>query len=398
MQGRGPAVTGRAAGRGAAGRIDPVSAVLSLPVLAGFLLPWFVYRPNRIAPGAGRSLADAFGQPVAMGLAAIAVAGLSLLLFRPAGLRLGMRAAVAAVLLGGGLVALGLGATSLLAGTHARVGAGPGFWAGFAGLALLLVDALARMRPGAGLRFALLAGAVAAAGLLLASGLFSDLAVMAEYRNRQASFRQEAARHLALALGSFAAAVAIGLPLGVWLARGPRIRGPVLATLTMVQTVPSIALFGMLILPLAWVARTVPGAAALGVQGIGPAPAFLALLLYALLPITANTVQGILAVSPGVNEAAAGMGLTPGQRLARVEIPLALPAILAGARIVLVQNIGLATVGALIGAGGFGTFVFQGIGQTATDLILLGVLPVVALAFAASAALDAAIAALPGPR
>ena len=152
----------------------------------------------------------------------------------------------------------------------------------------------------------------------------------------------------------------------------------------------------MLIAPLAWIAANVPAAHALGIRGIGAAPAFAALFLYSLLPIVANTVAGLTGVPRSVTEAADGMGLTRRQRLISVDVPLALPVIVSAARIVLVQNIGMATVGALIGAGGFGTFVFQGIGQTATDLILLGALPTVALAFATSAVLDALIGMLPG--
>ena len=121
------------------------------------------------------------------------------------------------------------------------------------------------------------------------------------------------------------------------------------------------------------------------------APAFLALFLYSLLPMVANTVVGLNGVSRAVVDAARGMGLTGLQRLFQVEMPLALPVILTGIRIVLVQNIGLATVAALIGGGGFGVFLFQGLGQTATDLILLGALPPVALAFAAAVVLDAVI-------
>jgi osmoprotectant transport system permease protein len=121
------------------------------------------------------------------------------------------------------------------------------------------------------------------------------------------------------------------------------------------------------------------------------APAVVALFLYSLLPVVANTVAGLASVPAAVREAARGMGMTGGQRLMRVELPLALPVMLTAIRIVLVQNIGLATVAALIGGGGFGVFVFQGIGQMAMDLVLLGALPTVALAFAAAIVLDAVV-------
>ena len=126
-----------------------------------------------------------------------------------------------------------------------------------------------------------------------------------------------------------------------------------------------------------------PALAALGVAGIGPAPAIIALVLYALLPVVRNTAAGIAGVDPAVVEAARGMGMSPRQVLARIELPLAVPVLLAGLRIVVVQAIGLAVVAALIGAGGLGSFVFEGLGQDAIDLVLLGALPAILLALAA---------------
>ena len=194
-----------------------------------------------------------------------------------------------------------------------------------------------------------------------------------------------------LALGSLTAAVLVALPLGIFCHRQPRLRPALLGALNFVQTIPSIALFGILMAPLGALAAALPALAAIGVRGIGTAPAVIALFLYSLLPIVANTVVGLARVAPATVDAAHGMGLTAWQTLRQVELPLALPTILTGVRIVLVQNIGLVTIAALIGAGGFGAFVFQGIGQTAIDLVLLGAIPTVALAFSASVVLDSLI-------
>jgi osmoprotectant transport system permease protein len=139
---------------------------------------------------------------------------------------------------------------------------------------------------------------------------------------------------------------------------------------------------------LGWVGATVPGARSIGIAGIGFAPAFVALVLYSLLPVVGNTVAGLAATPPQALNAARGIGMTAAQRLWRVELPIGLPVILTGLRIVLVQNIGLAVIAGLIGGGGFGTFVFQGLNQTATDLILLGALPTVALALTAAIVMD----------
>ena len=126
-----------------------------------------------------------------------------------------------------------------------------------------------------------------------------------------------------------------------------------------------------------------PRLAQYGIGGIGVTPAIIALVLYALLPVVRNTSVGLTGVDSAVIEAGCGMGMSPGQIFREIELPLALPVLLAGLRIVVVQAIGLAVVAALIGAGGLGTFVFEGLGQYAVDLVLLGALPAIFLALAA---------------
>ena len=144
---------------------------------------------------------------------------------------------------------------------------------------------------------------------------------MKEYANRADVFWNEAQRHVFLALGSLFVAVLVGLPLGVLCHRVVAVRAPVLGVLNIVQTIPSIALFGILIAPLAWLAANIPAAAALGIRGIGAAPAFLALFLYSLLPVVSNTVVGLAGVPRDANDAARGVGMTDRQRLFGVEFP-----------------------------------------------------------------------------
>ena len=280
----------------------------------------------------------------------------------------------------------------------ARVAPGAGFWLLTLALALIVVDALERLRFGPVARLLALAATAAAVALLLASGAWDNLSFLKEYANRAGSFWREGGRHLLLVFGSLSAAIVIGLPLGLACHRRPRLRGVALQVLNLIQTIPSMAMFGILMAPLALLAARVPLAGRLGVEGIGMAPALVALALYSLLPVVANTVVGLAQVSPAAVDAARGMGFTARQLLLRIELPLALPTVLAGVRTVLVQNIGLATVAALIGGGGFGTFVFQGLGQSAPDLVLLGAAPTVALAFAAAVTLDAAIELTGGRR
>jgi osmoprotectant transport system permease protein len=227
------------------------------------------------------------------------------------------------------------------------------------------------------------------------SGLFDALSLTREYAGRREVFAAAVVRHVALVVAAIVPALLIGVPLGLLAQRRPRLEAPIFTTLNLVQTVPSIALFGLLIGPLSGLANAVPGLGRLGVGGVGPAPAIIALTLYGLLPIARNTLAGLAGVSPAALDAGRGMGMTRGQLFRHLEIPLALPVLLAGLRIVLVQTIGLTVVAALIGAGGLGTFVFDGLGQYATDLVLLGALPAIAMALAADFLLRLATGAMP---
>ena len=175
------------------------------------------------------------------------------------------------------------------------------------------------------------------------------------------------AEHTVLVLISMAFALAIGIPLGILLTRRAALRGWVLGFANVMQTVPSLALFGFLIpIPL--------------IGGIGKRTAIVALVLYALLPILRNTLAGILGVDAAVRESAIAMGMTSGQLLWQVELPLAAPIILAGIRIATVTTIGTATIAAAIGGGGLGVFIFRGIASVDTTEILAGAVPAAMLA------------------
>ncbi|ESZ36259.1 ABC transporter permease [Mesorhizobium sp. L2C066B000] len=372
-------------------RFDKLGMVIAAIVAyAAFLAPFATFRANRIVPGQARSILEAL--PATVGpllLAIVVVAAIVALLKTPLVLRL----AASVVALAALAILIGVAGTFLMpaGNTFARISPASGFWLLIFAFTLLLADVLTRLNLSPPARIGVLVLAALAVGLLLISGQWDSLSILKEYANRADSFWAEGSKHITLALGSLAAAVIVGLPLGILCHRVERLRAGVLNVLNIVQTIPSIALFGLLIAPLGWVAAHVPGAAALGIRGIGTAPAFVALFLYSLLPVVANTVVGLAGVPRAANDAARGMGMTDGQRLFGVEFPLAFPVILTGIRIVLVQNIGLATIAALIGGGGFGVFVFQGVGQTAMDLVLLGAVPTVALAFAAAIILDAVI-------
>jgi osmoprotectant transport system permease protein len=180
--------------------------------------------------------------------------------------------------------------------------------------------------------------------------------------------------HIWLVGVSIFLAVAVGIPLGILVARWPALNKPILGTANVIQTIPSLALFGFL-LPAPWI-----GARA-------DRLAILALTLYALLPLIRNTYAGIKAVDPAVIEAGRGMGLTDGQLMLHVELPLALGVIIAGVRVATVLLIGLTTIAAAIGAGGLGEYIFRGLAMVNNTVILAGAIPAALLALLADVGL-----------
>jgi len=354
------------------------------------------YAPNRLVSG----------RPVALwGAASLSVTAVIVLLgalllaacFAPPSRPLHYaEAGLAAALLLLVLTAAGEAASSLALGGKpaVRVSLGAAFWALASCSALAVVDALQRLDAGPAVRVFAVAAIGIGAAALSAAGTFEGLSIAREYVTRRQLFADALLRHIALVAGSVGPAIVIGFPLGVAAARKPSLQAPLFAVLNVLQTIPSIALFGLLIVPLAALATAVPQLAAFGVGGIGVAPAIVALVLYAVLPVVRNTSAGLCGVDAAVIEAGRGMGLTAPQIFRQVELPLALPVLLAGLRIVTVQAIGLAVVAALIGAGGLGTFVFEGLGQYAVDLVLLGALPAIFLALAADFILQTLAAVL----
>ncbi|MCA1406614.1 ABC transporter permease [Ensifer sp. IC3342] len=372
-------------------RIDKLGVVIAaLAVYGALLAPFATFRANRIVQGDAKAILEALPPSLGYALLGLVALAAAIALFRTPSL-VRMAVAFAALVALGVLIGVAANHLTPPENTYARVSPASGFWVMVFAFSLLVADALTRLNPGPIIRLLFLVAVLAAAGAMLLAGGWDGLSILKEYASRADTFWKEAGRHVTLALGSLAAATVIGLPLGVLCHRVEPLRAGVLNVLNAIQTIPSIALFGILIAPLGWIATHVPGAAATGIRGIGVAPAFVALFLYSLLPVVANTVVGLAGVPRDANDAARGIGMTDWQRLAGIEFPLAFPVILTGIRIVLVQNIGLATIAALIGGGGFGVFVFQGIGQTAMDLVLLGAVPTVVLAFAAAIVLDALI-------
>jgi osmoprotectant transport system permease protein len=190
------------------------------------------------------------------------------------------------------------------------------------------------------------------------------------FQRHGSEIAQATVEHIWLVAITMALAVAIGVPLGILVARRPWLSKPILGTANVAETIPSLALLGFL-LPVPWI-----GARA-------DRLAVTALTLYALLPIIRNTAAGILGVDPAVREAARGMGMTNPQILYRVELPLSFSTLLAGVRVATVLTIGIATIAAAVGSGGLGEFIFRGLAMVNDPLILAGAIPAALLALAA---------------
>ena len=351
-------------------RIDRVSAFGAVIALVGcFLMPFVEYRANRIVSGDPFPLAEAgaFGW-----LLAVVCAFALLASFLPVERHRGQAILIAGV----GILtllpwALGSAATSLQTDpeSFARVSIAAGAWSVFAGGAIVW---FAGSKSTGSLASRSIAALVAIGGFAAAVlwGGVSELSLAKEYAVQSERFWQLVGEHLILSGSGLGFGALIGIPLGIVSSRNRVLRDVTLGFVGIIQTIPSLALLGLLVIPLA----------TLGLPGIGALPAIIALTFYALLPITRNTYVGLSGVDESAIDAGRGMGMGRMHLLLKVEAPLALPLVLEGLRAAAVMVIGIAAVTAFVGAGGLGILVFQGWGQQADDLTMLGAIPMVILA------------------
>jgi len=353
-----------------------------LLLLAGYGLAFLSHAPNRLVSGQGISLVTLLhGTSTLILLPALLLLVAAFLTLYGKHHLLVML--LAEILLAALVWLAGHSAVQLTGGDEdsiARTSLGGGFWAASALCLLIASDAISRFTRNHSLRIVLNVQMILPVVLLLAYGQLAELSLLKEYDNRSDVFNDALWQHLGILSGTLLPAVLIGLPVGLFCHRSPRWRGAVLSVLNIIQTVPSIALFGLLLAPLAGLAKALPWLAEHGISGIGLAPAIIALVLYSLLPLVRGVIAGLDSVPEAVIESARGMGMNRVQIFFRVQLPIALPVILTGIRIVAVQTVGMAMVAALIGAGGLGAIMFQGLLSSALDLVLLGVIPAVLMA------------------
>jgi osmoprotectant transport system permease protein len=364
-------------------RVDvPTLFFAAAGIAAAAALPFVRARPNRIADGVVHLLADVDPAALVVLLALWGSTGAAALvrMAERGRARLATLVSLGAPLCA--IVAAGV-VTGGIAGTDpiARVSLSAGFWATvIVGYASFLSASARAAFQGGLLRRVLGFSVPVILGALVFSGFLDAVSVMREWAVQRTVFLAETGNHLALTGSAVLIGSVLGIVIGVVSLRKITFRRAAFFVLNIVQTIPSLALFGLLILPLTALSHRFPLLHEWGISGIGRAPAILALSFYAMLPIARNTFTALSQIPIALREAGTGMGMTRGQLLARVELPLALPLILAGVRTAAVQSVGNTVVTALIGAGGLGVFIFQGLGQYASDMILLGTLPVIAMA------------------
>ena len=345
-------------------------------------LGWLTLKPNRLATGTSLSLWDSFGWGIA---AIIFTLWLLCLVLSIIGTR---RRHVIALGLSLNLIILltfvwaGFSATRLLenASSLSRVSLGAGIWVTSLGAYISIFPC--RKKLGGSLLWQSLVSwsGLAAITILFGTGWLNNVSLVVEFRQQETQFMQQLANHVILFTSSAIVGTLIGIPLGILARRSQLAEKPVFFITNILQTVPSLALFGLLIAPLSALSFAFPILRQWGISGIGTAPAIIALIIYSLLPVTRNTYVGLKQLDPAIIDAGYGMGMSRSQIFRRIEIPLSAPLVLEGVRTASVQAVGNTAVAALIGAGGLGWFIFQGISQAANDVVILGALPIMGLA------------------
>ncbi|MBN1320764.1 MAG: ABC transporter permease [Thermoleophilia bacterium] len=352
--------------------------------------PFVSFRPNRVVDGIGASAIDAFDATGWAVLILWCVAAFAVL--APQGAGRGHRPLMQTLfgtgrgVLASGAFILALAEAGRVAstfaeeqGSAARTSFGWTFYLFLFALFLVLYAASTETRHRLG-RTAV--GGVLLLGIVLLAvfGTLDELGVIREGALARGTFLRELTRHLFYALGATVSATILGIPLGIACARSRKAETAIMGVLNLGQVLPVLAFVGIMIPVLGTISDRLAGLKSLGISGIGWAPVMVVLLVYALFPITRNTLVAIQQLDPPVLDTAKGMGMGRWRSLREVELPLAFPIVLAGIRIALVQSTAGAIIAAFVGGGGLGTIMFMGLEQTSMDLVLVGVVPIVALA------------------
>lgn len=346
-------------------------------ILSALLLNIAEIKPNRIASGTSQGVFEFLGIWVYLLLAAwVIVMALSFYKGREGEILTFIAVIFVPIALIFGMVSFA--DTSVLEGASPRISLSSGFYTQLM-LLYLLVSGIEK--PKSNLRWLLpivFAGLVVLVMFIAISGKLDSYSLTKEYLVRRSQFIGHLRTHAILSIGSTFSAAIIAIPLGYLAYRRSSLEGRIMVPLSIIETIPSLSLFGLLLVPLSTLG-SFGLFRAIGVSGIGWAPAFVALTLYALLPIARNTLAGFGSLDPAIIDSAIGMGMTKKEILREIELPLAMPVLFTGIRIALVQTVGGAVLAGLVGGGGLGSFVFLGLAEASQDLVLLGVIPIVVI-------------------
>ena len=369
-------------------RCNPVLALyVALAIGAACGLPFLRVSPNRLLSGEPVYLWDVLlqhGSPLVYVLMLDIAVLLCIAVWQPKGrtTQAWVVLAMAAGLSGVWLLASHFATSAIQAeNPFSRTALGAGFWALCAMAWMIALDAIDRLQLTTLRR--LLVQIALLLPLLLSLNEGQHLSIAKEYANQSDIFVPAILRHLQIVWSAVVPALVIGLLLAWRMTQTQSLRQALFPVLNVIQTIPSIALFGLLMAPLAWMAVQLPALGHAGISGVGIAPAVIALFMYALLPIVRSALAGLEQVPAEAVHAARAMGMSSRQLLWQVELPLALPVLLIGLRTAVVQTTGLAAISALVGAGGLGQIMFDGLFSAANELVILGVIPIVLLAMLA---------------
>ena len=369
-------------------RWNPVLALyVAVALVASMGLPFVRVAPNRLLSGDPIFLGDVLQRQGSPLVVALVLAVFTLLVLAIGQPQRRFTQALVSVAMAASLAGLWLLAIHVSSNVSPvdhplqRTAMGAGFWTLAALAWLTALDAVARLNLATLPRLIVhIAGCLP---LLLSLSEGQNLSLAKEYANHSDVVGPAVVRHLQIVMLAVVPAVVIGVPLAWRMSRSAMLRQGLFPLLNLIQTIPAIALFGLLMAPLAWLAVQLPMLGSAGIRGVGMAPAVLALFLYSLLPIVRAALAGLEQVPAETILAARAMGMSPWQIFWQIELPLELPVLLIGVRTALVQTIGLAAVCALIGAGGLGQIMFDGLFSAANELVILGVMPIVLLAMLA---------------
>lgn len=360
-------------------KISVLGAIIMIVSLLFF--NFITYRPNRILSGTGLNAMALFGNfPFFLLLICLVILVLSLISNKKCKMMIGILS-IFIILLLVYLLGMIVEENILNAYPNGRVSIGGGFWLILLGVYMVISGTFKGYERSVLHRRVFYLLIFIIMGLFLISGHLDNLSIMKEFFNRSNTFFREITRHFSLSFFSVMVAIIMGIPTGIFIHRSKKSNSVILFLINLGQTVPTLSLLGLAMVPMAFLSERSAFLRNIGIRGVGFAPAFIILIIYSLFPIVHNTIAGLKLVDENLLEVASGLGMKMNQTFWRIQLPLSLPVVLGGIRTAMTQSIGNTILAGLIGGGGLGSIIFLGLAQAAPDLILSGIIPIVAMAF-----------------